>query len=301
MPAEVCKKMNEFKTFHPFVNFAYFAAVIGFSVFLTDPFCLAASFVCAFAYSAILGGKKRLLANTAYLSALMIITTLVNFLLSHRGATILKYLPSGNPLTLESLAYGAASSVMFAAIICCFQCFGDVMTSDKFMYLFGRITPSLSLVLSMTLRFVSKFKMQAKSIALSQKSLNNGEKNVVQRGKNAIAALSALVTWALENAVDTSESMKSRGYGLDGRTTYSPFEFDRRDGAALLFITASSVYTLAGILGGVLKMSYFPHIAYAALSQYGISVRAVYLLLCAMPVAMEIEEEVRWRKLKSKI
>ena len=65
MPAEVCKKMNEFKTFHPFVNFAYFAAVIGFSVFLTDPFCLAASFVCTFAYSAILGGKKRLLANTA--------------------------------------------------------------------------------------------------------------------------------------------------------------------------------------------------------------------------------------------
>ena len=38
----------------------------------------------------------------------------------------------------------------------------------------------------------------------------------------------------LENAIDTSDSMKSRGYGLTGRTAYSNSVFDKRDVTALI-------------------------------------------------------------------
>ena len=36
------------------------------------------------------------------------------------------------------------------------------MTSDKLVWLFGRITPHLSLLLAMTLRFVPRFAAQAR-------------------------------------------------------------------------------------------------------------------------------------------
>ena len=46
--------------------------------------------------------------------------------------------------------------------------------------------------------------------------------SLLQRLKNAITILSIMVTWALENAIETADSMKSRGYGLPGRTAAAP-------------------------------------------------------------------------------
>ena len=41
----------------------------------------------------------------------------------------------------------------------------------------------------------------------------------------ALNMVSILVTWALENAIETADSMKSRGYGLRGRTAFSIYRF----------------------------------------------------------------------------
>lgn len=73
----------------------------------------------------------------------------MNLAFNHQGATILAYLPSGNPLTLESIAYGFAAAAMLAAVVLWFSCWNTVMTSDKLMHLFGRVVPALSLLLSM--------------------------------------------------------------------------------------------------------------------------------------------------------
>ena len=43
--------MNEFKNYHPLVNFIYFAAVILFSMFLMNPIMLVISLVCAAVYA----------------------------------------------------------------------------------------------------------------------------------------------------------------------------------------------------------------------------------------------------------
>ena len=49
---------------------------------------------------------------------------------------------------------------MLASVVLWFSSYNEVMTSDKFVYLFGRVIPALSLVLSMSLRFIPKFKAQ---------------------------------------------------------------------------------------------------------------------------------------------
>ena len=80
----------------------YFVLVIGMTMFLNHPVCLGISLVGALAYSIYLKGKKAVRFNLAYMLPLLVITALINPAFSHQGVTILAYLPSGNPLTLES-------------------------------------------------------------------------------------------------------------------------------------------------------------------------------------------------------
>lgn len=105
-----------------------------------------------------------------------VLAALVNPAFNHEGATILTYLPSGNPLTLESMLYGVAAAVMLASVVLWFSSYNEVMTSDKFVYLFGRVIPALSLVLSMALRFIPKFKAQMQTVSEAQACIGRDTK-----------------------------------------------------------------------------------------------------------------------------
>lgn len=294
--------MNEFAKYHPLINFIYFTAVIVFSMIFVHPICLVTSLLCSVMYSIILNGKKAL-KFIAMLLPLMLISALINPAFNHEGVTVIAYLPSGNPLTLESILYGIVAASMVATVICWFYCFNKIMTSDKFIYLFGRIIPSLSLILSMTFRFVPKFKEQVQEVSNAQKSMgrDTSEGSVFARVKNSIRILSAVITWSLENAVDTSDSMKSRGYGLTGRTAYSNYVFDKRDVAALIYLAVMITYFLIGVLLGKINYRYFPSMRGTDMSFYSTSIFISYIMICIMPIIIEIWEELKWRKLKSKI
>ena len=162
----------------------------------------------------------------------------INPLFSHEGATMLFYLKDGNPVTLESILYGVGSGIMLACVVSWFSVFHAVMTSDKFMYLFGKVIPAFSLLLSMSLRFVPRFTGQIKKVAQAQqcigRNVNNGK--VWVTGAHGLKILSVTTTWALENSVETADSMMSRAYGLRGRTNFSIYRFDRRDAGLLGFL-----------------------------------------------------------------
>ncbi len=116
---------------------------------------------------------------------------------------------------------------MLVSVLNWFSCYQVVMTSDKFIYLFGKAIPAMSLILSMVLRFVPKFKNQIVKISNAQKCIGrdvtNG--NMLMKAKHGMKILSIMTTWALENSVETADSMKSRGYGLRGRNNFSIYRF----------------------------------------------------------------------------
>ena len=295
--------MNEFKTYHPIVNFTYFVLVIGFSCFFMHPVCLFISLLCGFLYSVMQKGRKHIKTNLIYMLPMVLIAALLNPAFNHEGATIIEYLPSGNPLTLESIIYGLCAGAMIVSVILHFSCYNEVMTSDKFIYLFGRVIPAISLILSMTLRFVPKFSSQMKVVTNAQKCLGRDVSSggIIKRIKCGLNILSIMTTWSLENAIETADSMKSRGYGLPKRTSFSIFTFDKRDKTALALILALGAYTLVGNIMGKISFDYFPHIESEDVSALGISVFLSYLLLCLCPVIIEIREVRRWKALKSKI
>lgn len=297
------KMKDAFSTYHPLVNFLYFGFVFAFSMVFMHPVCLLISLVCGFIYSISLKGIKAVKFNFAFLLPAMLVAALINPAFNHEGATILTYLHTGNPLTLESIVYGIAASAMLCAVICWFSCYNEIITSDKFVYLFGRIIPAISLILSMSLRFVPKFKAQIKVVSNAQRCIGRDVSNggVIERARHGITILSIMVTWALENAIETADSMRSRGYGLLGRTSFSIYRFDKRDKKALAAIAILGCYVLlGGILDG-LKWRYFPTIKGSTSGIFTISIWISYMVLCLVPIIANRQEERQWKASQLKI
>lgn len=297
------KNRDTFSGCHPTVNFLYFGLVLVFSMCFMNPVCLLISLGSAIAYNVYLNGAKAVRFSLLYMLPLLLITAIVNPAFNHEGATILTYLPSGNPLTLESMIYGIGAAAMLISVITWFSCYTAVMTSDKFVYLFGRIIPALSLVLSMTLRFVPKFKAQLDVVREAQKCVGRdaSEGSMLQRIKNAIKILSIMLTWALENAIETAGSMKSRGYGLPGRSAFSIYRFDDRDKTALLWLLCCGGFIICGWIAGGLYWRYYPTIRHAPFTAMTVCFYLAYAALCLTPVILNGWEDRKWKQLRSEI
>ena len=293
-------KTDVFAGFHPVVNLLYFVAVIGFAMFFMHPVCLGVSLVCAAAYAIYLSGAKALRVGLVYLLPMLLFTAGMNPLFNHAGMTILTYLPNGNPVTLESVLYGIASAVILITVIAWFACWNAVMTSDKFIYLFGRVVPALSLILSMALRLVPRFRAQIKIISDAQKCIGRDVSSgkLLQRIRHGARILSIMVSWALENAIETAESMNARGYGLPGRTAFSIFRFERRDGLALGYILTCAGVVIAGAVSGAYHFRYFPSVRGQWSGAGTFAVFAAYLALCALPIILNLKEDFAWKRIE---
>lgn len=293
--------MIGFKNYHPITNIVYYIFVIFLSMFFMHPYSLGISFLCSLIYSIVVNGKSAIKFNLIYMLPMLIFAAILNPLFNHEGATILNYFPNGNPLTLESILFGIAAAVMIATVICWFSSFNTIMTSDKIIYLTGRFFPSLSLILSMTLRFVPYFKRRLSLISDAQKGLGFKNKTSFDRIKNGTRILSVMITNALEDSVETADSMKSRGFGLKGRTSFSKYKFTVRDKLFLIITLFLGIYVATGYAGGSVSFTYFPTIYRSELSLYSLSIFTAHLLLCALPIIIHCEEVLLWKAIQSKI
>ena len=295
------KNKDAFSVYHPIINFLYYALVLLLSMCLMHPVYLLISLIGALTYDIYLKGRKAVRFAVMGLLPMAALAALVNPAFNHEGATILTYLPSGNPLTMESMFYGVAAAVMLASVILWFSSYNEVMTSDKFVYLFGRVIPALSLVLSMALRFIPKFKSQMDVVAEAQSCIGRDTKtgSVIRRVSNAIKIFSIMVTWSLENAIETADSMRSRGYGLPGRTAFSIYRFDDRDKNVLAWLIFCGTYILSGWLAGGMYFRYYPTVKTALWTPLMISFMFVYLALVLTPVILDRKEDRQWKSLQS--
>ncbi len=288
---------DTFNTYHPILNILFFAAVVLATVFLLNPVVLLLSYTSAFAYSVLLRGRRAIIFNILYMMPLMVLAAGINVLFVHEGATVLGYFQNGNPITLESMVYGLLSALMIGTVIIWFSCYNEIMSSDKVTYLFGRILPKTSLVFSMILRLVPMYKAQAAVISRAQRGIGRDFRSgsLLERARNGLKILSIMVTWALENGIDTSDSMKARGYGLKGRTSFSIFRFDGRDKVLAVVMGALAVLLAYGLFRGFFYFRVYPTVRWAGLSASSIpfylSMGAVFLL----PVILRVMEDMRWR------
>ena len=293
-------KRDAFTEFHPAVNLCFFAAAIGLSMFLMHPVFLTVSIHCAGAYLWYLQGGRGVVRQVGYLLPVLLFTAMLNPLFNHEGTTVLFYLSNDNPVTLEALCFGVASAVLMGASIIWFNCCNAVFTTDKIIYLFGHIIPSLSLLISMTLRFVPRFKAYLQATIQVQKAMRPPTTRL-DTLKQAFTAFSATVSWAMEQSIVTADSMKSRGYGASGRTAYAIYTFERRDGLTLALIALLCLGTVLPWAMGWVQWSFYPAMTGELLGGRQMISYLSFLGLCLMPLIIDWKEDCKWSSLRSKI
>ncbi len=291
-----------FDSYHPAINFLFFAGVIASALLFNQPVFLGLSFICPFIYSIALNGKKSVIFNTI-LMLLIALWALWYSYYNHFGVTNLALNVIGNAITLEALVSGIVIGIKVASVLMWFSCIHTVVSSDKVIYLFGKIAPKLSLFIAILLRMVPRIKAYAKKVHIAQKCIGRGmnQGHIFRRIHNFFRLQSIVVTWTLENFVTSSESMRSRGYALKGRTAFSIYRFDNRDRSFVITLFLCFTLLLCGILLDQTTILYNPEIILNTITPLSYVFYAAYAFLCLLPLMLQIAGEYKFKRLQGKI
>ena len=286
-----------FEKCHPAVNFIYFTTVIAGMIVFQHPIFLLISFVCAFIYSIKRNGWKALIFNAVLLPCVAAFALYYSSY-THFGVTVLQQNVIGNNMTLESLVYGFVLGIVVAGVLIWFSCVYSVFTTDKVVYLFGKISPRLSLFLAIILRVVPRIKKEAKRINTAQQGIGRGanQGNLWQRIRNCIRIFSMLITWTIDSLTTASESMRSRGSTLRGRKAFSIYRFDNRDRTYVVGNFACLTVIFMAVMLKQTDIIYDPRIIMTPVTTMSYVFYTGYAIFCLMPLGLELWTEYRFKK-----
>ena len=312
---------DEFSRYHPVVNLIFYLLVLGTTMFQMSVGLVFISLFSSVVYYFMLK-KTEGLKYCAVVVGIIIVSAIINPLFSHKGGTLLFYLFTGNPVTLESIIYG-----LIGAMLLWFSTFNQVMGVERILGAIGKVLPNVSLLITMIMRFIPQYTRHQRKVSMVNKvnkrnydekiNLLNREKtekeNVIearkrQKKKNGIDKIidsikegsrtfSITTTWALENSIYTADSMKARGFGTGRRTNYSNYKFQKRDYLLMGWLVILWLVVVFSLEKEKVYTYYYPFIQV----KNNVVVYLIYGLLCLTPVLINVKEEIRWLILKSRI
>lgn len=162
--------MNYMMQIHPLVTFLYYAIILNMTLFLHHPAILLLSFCGAILFYLLLVPSKVFFQNIVYYLFFFVLLVLIMLRFIHKGETILFFF-NDFPITFETLIFGVFMSIKIVAIIFWLKTFSVIMSTDKIVYLFGNVSPKLSIFISFIVQFFSTFKQKLKEVSLAHKTL----------------------------------------------------------------------------------------------------------------------------------
>lgn len=248
--------MRAFSEHNPIAIFVHFMLTIIIAMFIQNPIILLLALFGSILYYAVT--FRKISAKTLiFWILLFLLISLINPIFSHKGETVLLFI-NGKAITLEALFYGINNGIMILAVMIWFLVFSEIMTSDKVMYIFGKFSPRLALLISMSLRYIPLYRQRASIINNAQKTMGlYKESNIVDNVKGGMRVTSSLITWSLETSVDTANSFAARGGELKHRSSFSLFKFRKND--VVLIITSIVLFSavISAQAVGVLSVDYY--------------------------------------------
>lgn len=289
----------EFARYHPAINLLYFTAVLTGTILFRQPVFLCLSYVCAFLYLLKLRGLRALIPGLGLLP-LALLYALWYGSYHHFGLTVLGVNFIGNQVTLESFLCGGTWAMVCVAAVLWMGCVHAVFTTDKIVYLLGRVSPHLSLYLSILLRTVPRLNKQRQRIELAQRGIGRGkgQGNIFQRMRNALRRGSILLTWLIEGIVTTSDSMRCRGCSLRGRTAYSLYRFDGRDRSFVIGLCSLICVLLMALLLDQTMIRFAPQVVMMPITLMSCLFYTAWAALCLLPPVLELLGARRFRHLQ---
>lgn len=278
-----------FSTYHPAVCMLFFLTAICFSFCTRHPVYVVLTCLFSGAYYAYLKGARPFLHSLAAFVPLVAFIGLLNALFNSTGITLLW---SWGPfsVTAEGIFYGLAVGGMLVSILLWFSCYNEVMTEDKFTYLFGRRFPTISLMVSMISRWIPRMVSRGRSIHDSQESLV-GCYDCSKSGKvsRALRMATVLAGLGMEDSLQTADSMCARGYGSVRRTSYARYKWHARERVAFGLLIMLIVCNAVLLVVGTGSFRFYPLVSEVEFLWGYVA----YAFMLALPFVVEFEKAGR--------
>lgn len=266
------------------------------------PLFLVLSLFCSMAYYGVV--KRQVLKYLGSMLGIFILLSVVNPLFNTQGEHVLFSYFGGRAYTLEALCYGMALAGMLLTILTWFATYNEVMTDDKFLYCFGKLSPSLSLILTMVLRLVPSFQKKCDQIAGARRCIGKSVENgtTYEKAEHGLTIVSALTSWALEGGVVMADSMRSRGFGSGKRTCFSIYFMRGQDRRLIALMGVLMTVIFFSSLKGGTNVTYTPVLSFSGRANpWTLLGGAAYFIFLSIPTVLSLKEAVTWHILRSRI
>lgn len=290
------RKNINLRATHPALLILYFFSAIVFSMLTLNPSYLLISFIAALSLNFYLEGAGKTLRFLRYFVPVHLLLVLANALFSGNGLSVIFYL-GGRPVTLESIVFGFAAGLMLLTILLWFRAYQEVSSSDQIIAMGGKRFPHTSLLLGMILRYVPDTLKHGQKVKLSQNALI-GEEKLPRKERLAFYTRmsTVLMSWSMENALDTSIAMRAKGFPSEYRSSYKRERFSSYDAVEVAFLLLMIILQIVGYARGLSAFQYYPTLSWQTeMSGELIVVLALYALFLFFPFYLELAD---WWSLK---
>ncbi len=271
-----------FKRLHPLVQLTFYILVLAIQMSAMNPVLLLLGFIMSELSLKAVDRKAKRGPGYGLYFAMILVMALVNFLTYHDGIHILFYI-NYNAMTVEAMVYGGLMGLMMATVVNWFMSLRRVITEDRFIYLFGKISSTFALTVSMTFRYIPLILKRYRETEMALVNMGTYKDTMFATMKRKVMSFSTVVSWTLEGAIETGAQMEARGYGLSGRTAYHRFAFHRRDGILMAVMLTLGIPVLLGIYLGYERFYYYPEIMMDNKGSITYILIALFVLLGLLP------------------
>lgn len=286
---------NGIQSIHPFVMFFYYICLGFFAMFFNHPIVLLAGCLSLVAVNLAHGSGRTLKQWVPMMMVMALLIILINPFINSRGTHIFFYF-RGKQVTLEATLYGIVTSMSLLMILLLFISLNAVLNGNKILYIFSRILPKTAFLVMLSIRFVPLLKRRLTEIQDVQrlKGMTLRQGSIRDRAKSGMSIMQILLAWSLEEAIETADSMKARGYGMGKRSPYIPYRFTKMDLNRLVCLFLLFILSVVGGFLGYGKIIIYPMLGTLHFYPLDWVVLTSSLVVMLFPVFVEGREQLKW-------
>lgn len=285
----VYSKRNTFlQELHPLTGVLLIISYLIAALVIKNPIYLAIIFLSILCLAHIDGCLGNVVSYMKFIIPVVVLILILNPLMSHNGVTILYNgtwkvpILGVTTITLEALMYGLQMGGVMVLITIIFGFGNLILHPDRTFAYFAKYLKKSALLMSMTIRFFPTLLGSYKNIIEVEKLRGNtiSNKKFIQRIKSQGNVVNILFMTSLEDAVDVSESMYSRGFGLGKRSTYFREKFRGMDLVIIMVIIFELSYMYYFNSTGLNKMQFYPRLdnPWVTLNSQGLIMSLLFLI-----------------------
>ncbi|WP_307337697.1 energy-coupling factor transporter transmembrane component T [Metabacillus malikii] len=287
--------------YHPFVLLLYYLGATTLVMLYKHPvFLLIGVLILAF-FSFQVSKQWKFRSWFVMLILLVVMFLIINPLVDRRGTHILFYLRH-NPIMLEGFIHGLILALSIFTLMVLFSSYNEIVTADRFLFLFSKWLPQWALLTMLAMRFVPLLKARLKEIETVQqgKGLSVKEGKLKERMRHGLLLVQILLTWSLEDAIQTADSMAARGYGLNKRSKYTPYYMTASDWLAVFIIVVIFAIGVFGWWLGDGVLTIYPVLETMIIQGREWFYLVIFNVYLGLPLIAAGREAMKWRTWKQK-